>query len=301
VDIWRVKSVTIGEHSKVHSRMADDKDDKNCIGKFDCTSDPATLGSRWERWLKSFEFFADGRGLILDGTTENKTSHRRRALMLHSAGEEVQDIFSTLPDTDTITNYIAAVNALNAYFVPKVNATYARHAFQQLSQRPGETVRQFATRLQQAAKDCAYAADENNQVRDAILSKCTSRYIIQKLLEAGRDLDLTRALEIADQCEEVTSQMAKLSVGGAEGGAEGGAGVVNKIGERRSQDAYGNRGRKPYTPYTKTDKTHVTCYRCGFKGHYGRDPECPAKGKTCTKMSWCKPFFYSMQNQASKH
>ena len=25
------------------------------------------------------------------------------------------------------------------------------------------------------------------------------------------------------------------------------------------------------------------CYRCGLSGHFGRDPQCPAKGKTCRK------------------
>jgi hypothetical protein len=86
-------------------------------------------------------------------------------------------------------------------------------------------------------------------------------------------------------CEhsKVHSRMAKLSAAGAEGDA----GVVNTIGERRSQDAYGSRGRKPST---QSDKKNVTCYRCGFKGHYGRDLECPARGKTCTKCHCANHF-----------
>ena len=37
---------------------------KGGIKNFDCYSDPTTLGTRWTRWLTSFEFFADGKGLI---------------------------------------------------------------------------------------------------------------------------------------------------------------------------------------------------------------------------------------------
>ena len=64
---------------------------KTGIGPFDCHRDPATVGSRWERWLNSFELFADGIGLIIDGDTTGAVKQRRRALLLHHAGADVQD------------------------------------------------------------------------------------------------------------------------------------------------------------------------------------------------------------------
>ena len=69
--------------------------------------------------------------------------------MLHLAGQDVQDVFSTLPDTGDAADYEEAVDALNAYFIPHVNTALARFAFQKLHQKPGETVQQFATRLRQ--------------------------------------------------------------------------------------------------------------------------------------------------------
>lgn len=51
----------------------------NAIPKFDCHSDPATLGPRWKRWLTSFELFADGKGLIITEGTNAVTKQRRRA------------------------------------------------------------------------------------------------------------------------------------------------------------------------------------------------------------------------------
>lgn len=157
--------------------------EKSGIQNFECFSDPATLGPRWTRWLKSFELFADGKGLIITEDVTDATKQRRRALLLHFAGPYVQDIFSTLENTGEVTDYDAAVTALNSYFVPQVNAAFTRQAFHKLNQKTGETIQQFATRLRQAAKDCGFQADSDNQIRDAILSKCTSDYVRRKLLE----------------------------------------------------------------------------------------------------------------------
>ena len=106
-----------------------EKGASNAIPKFDCHSDPATLGPRWKRWLTSFELFADGKGLIITETTNANTRQQRRAMLLHLAGPDVQEIFSTLADTGEATDYAAAVTALNGYFLPKANAAFARQKF----------------------------------------------------------------------------------------------------------------------------------------------------------------------------
>lgn len=46
------------------------------VPKFDCYSDPATLGPRWTRWLNAFELFADGKGLILTDDASDSTKQR---------------------------------------------------------------------------------------------------------------------------------------------------------------------------------------------------------------------------------
>ena len=85
--------------------------DKNYVGVFNCRDEPATLGTRWTRWLASFELFADSRGLIMTpGDYTNR--QQRRAQLLHFAGPDVQDIFLTLPNTGTVRDYDAVVTAL---------------------------------------------------------------------------------------------------------------------------------------------------------------------------------------------
>ena len=243
--------------------------EKNVLPRFDCFSDPATIGPRWTRWLNSFELYADGKGLIVGETTAAATKQRRRALLLHLAGPDVQEKFTTLTETGDATDYNRAVEALNAYFVPQVNSAFARQTFHQISQKPGETVQQFATRLKKAAKDCDFGTDVDNQIRDAVLNKCTSTYIKRKLLEEGQGLNLKRTLEVAAQCEKIETQLAVLSVKGEESES------INRVNERANNLNINTRG--------KPQEKDKTCYRCGLMGHFGRDPQCPAKGKTCRK------------------
>ena len=239
----------------------------NAIPKFDCHSDPATLGPRWTRWLTSFELFADGKGLIITEDANATTRQRRRAMLLHLAGPDVQEIFSTLPDIGEATDYAATVTALNGYFLPKVNAAFARQKFHRLQQKEGETVLQFVTRLRKEGKDCTFGADFDNQIRDAVLCKCRSDYVRRKLLEERAELTLARTLEIAEQCESVDRQMSHLSVSGP---SKEDANRVYETPER----PHGKQNRK---------KNRIQCYRCGSSGHLGRDPKCPASGQTCRK------------------
>ena len=66
-----------------------DDNESNHVKTFDCHGDQNTLGLRWKRWLAAFELFADGKSLILNEDNANNR-HRRRSLMLHLAGPDVQ-------------------------------------------------------------------------------------------------------------------------------------------------------------------------------------------------------------------
>ena len=58
---------------------------------FDPDSETATVSQRWKNWKSRFENF-----LVANNITNNT---RKRALLLHHAGERVCDIFETLEDT----------------------------------------------------------------------------------------------------------------------------------------------------------------------------------------------------------
>ena len=171
----------------------------------------------------------------------------------------MQEIFTTLTENGDATNYARAVEALNAYFVPQVNSAFARQTFHRITQNPGETVQQFVTRLRKAAKDCDFGTDTDNQIRDAVLNKCTSTYIKRKLLEEGQGLNLTRTLVVVAKCQKIETQLATLSVKGKESES------INKVKERGNNPSTNTRGR-----FQGRDKI---CYRCGLLGHFRRDPQ----------------------------
>lgn len=95
---------------------------------------------RWTPILTLFELFADGKGLIVEDKPIAILQCRRHA------GPDVQDIFSTLPDTGDAANYETPILPLN-YFVPSVNTAFEQQSFHALSQKQGETVQQFMARL----------------------------------------------------------------------------------------------------------------------------------------------------------
>ena len=250
-------------------------DDLTSVKPFDPHGEPSSVGRRWQRWLKSFSVYADSKGLLIQvDKADNKI--QRRALLLHSAGEAVQEIFETLPDTGEAKDYEKAVKALNDYFIPKVNSTYQNHLFRSMEQEDGETVAQFVTRLRHVVKDCDYGDQADNQIRDQVLQRCKSHELRKKLLEKGEHLTLELLLSTAANHERVRSQLENME----------GKKDVNFV--RDKQEDKGKESAKR------------ACYRCGKVGHFGRDPECPAKGKTCHKCGGADHFSPQCKTKTAK-
>ena len=123
---------------------------------------------------------------------------QRRALLLHAAGEAVQEIFETLADTGEAKDYEKAVKASNDYFIPNVNSTYPNHLLCSMEQQDGETVAQFVTRLRQVVKDCDYGEQAQNQIPDQVVQRCKSHELRKKLLEKGAKLTLELLLSTCE-------------------------------------------------------------------------------------------------------
>jgi hypothetical protein len=78
----------------------------NPVGNFDVHGDK--LGQTWQRWHRSFELYATGKVV-----TDEK---QKKALLLHCAGLDVQDIYFTLEEEEGDDEYQKTVKTLKKHF-----------------------------------------------------------------------------------------------------------------------------------------------------------------------------------------
>ena len=219
-----------------------------------------TAAGRWERWLARFDNY-----LVANNVTNDA---RKRAQLLHHAGEEVFDINLALP-TEGGETYEQLKEKLNNYFAPKRNIEYEVYVFRQASQSFEETLDKFYTRLRQLAKNCEFHNAER-EIKSQVIQKCLNIKVREKglnepeislkdLLQFGRSLEATSA-----QAEAMTSHNDIKRED------------VNRVGIKASTGK-----RRQFKP---RDKSHTQkCFRCGGKWPHESREKCPAFGKECAK------------------
>ena len=135
----------------------------------DCTGDITSVGPRWRRWKTAFQFFIDGKGV-----TDPK---QKRALLLHSVGMDVQEVYLTLEEaagSSKEDEYEEAMNILDHHFTPQINVPFERHEFRQMNQKESETIDQFVIRLACQADNCEFGENKKEHIRDQVIDKCKS-------------------------------------------------------------------------------------------------------------------------------
>ena len=163
---------------------------------FDITQDQGALGHCWKKYITRFR-----NQLAAINVQEEK---RQKALLFHYAGEDVNDIFDTLPNT-TVTSdenpVEKAIDALLSYFTPKKNVAYEEYLFRQAKQDPEENITAYYTNLEHLSETCEFA-DADREIKTQIIQHCTSTKLrrkalneaattLQALQEYGKILELT--------------------------------------------------------------------------------------------------------------
>ncbi|XP_064637856.1 uncharacterized protein LOC135494035 [Lineus longissimus] len=260
------------------------------LERFEASGSCTSLAPKWRKWKRNFEVYCAAKAVV--------NMPQKRALLLHCAGPQVQELFDTLVDpgptpaldadgnpvADAANVFQKVVRTLDAHFLPKVNEPFERHLFRGLHQKEDESTDQFVSRLKTQAALCNFA-DQDIDIRDQIIEKCRSIKLKRKLLEQ-KDLTLTRALEIARVQESVNQQMAALAIKSESTPSANWVGEARK-GQGHEEPKFEKNKKRTDNRKSKTSSGAKTgaCYRCGREGYYGRDPTCPAKGKTCSKCS----------------
>ena len=233
---------------------------------FDPKGDATTLSSRWKKWRRAFHLYVTSKG-VTDGA-------QKVALLLHTGGLELQEIYYTLVADDVVQTFDAALKTLDDYFVPKSHAPYERLMFRRLEQAHGENVDQFVCRLRQKAASCEFS-DVDEAIRDQLIEKCRDDGLRRKFLEKPGTVTLTELQDVARAYEAVNQKMQSMeSSKSSQVNAVGSRKQDNKA-EKGKQSSRGGRNKKP------NDRGGRRCYRCNGTNHLAQDKNCPAHDKEC--------------------
>lgn len=235
--------------------------------KFDTTG--SNLSVEWARWIAKLENL-----FVAMNITAPK---RQKALMLHLAGDDVMELFSTLTvavpgDNDTV--FTKARDALTGHFQPAENVEYQVYIFRQAKQEKGEKINQFYSRLKSIAASCKFT-DINKEIKTQIIHGCSAHKLrlkalstpdwdLDKLLSNGRAMELSESHAATIERNDLTESINKLS---------------HQKTFRRSKSS-----QKPQRSSYQRPKSSKTCHNCGNQWpHHGGQRNCPAFGKSCTK------------------
>ena len=165
------------------------------LSPLDISGPAHVVSERWRKWRRSFHFYVTGKGL--------RDPPQLRALLLHLAGEAVQDVYESLNLTFSAGEdvYVRTLAELDKQFEVKANQPYERHVFRQMVQQPNETVAQFVTKLKTQAQFCNFQ-DHDDQIRDQLLHAMADMELREKLLETDQ-LTLSIAMENQDNGKQL--------------------------------------------------------------------------------------------------
>ena len=236
---------------------------------FTYRDDELSAGLRWSKYLTKFENLM----VAMDINDEE----RKKALLIHYAGDEVFDLLETVTNDDKET-YEKVKSFLTAYFTPKVNTTYESFRFRKLRQESGESIDQFHIRLATQAQRCGFH-DKEREILTQIIEGTSSSKLRRKALR--ENLTLTQLL-FDGRNDELTSKQAndfeKLETN-----------MIRTHKSRSKSKTDVNPRKKNPTPTKHPQKIvkgaqsynsrSTTCRYCG--GNFPHQKSCPAKGKSC--------------------
>ena len=231
--------------------------------------------ARWTRWLTRFNTY-----LTAMDITDTK---RQRALLLLLVGEEVHNLFLTLPDIGGDSDFEKAIKALDDHFLPKSNREYEIFKFRSIVQG-SDTIDQFYSKLREAATNCEFA-NSDSEIKSQVIQKCRSHKLRENALcnpkmTLSDILKQARTLEFAD----MQSKTMESSIQGASANQQ----AVQTVSVKKSDVCYHCGGTWPHRGKCPAwgkvcPAWGKVCQNCGQKNHFPLSVSCHAKGKICGK------------------
>lgn len=222
-----------------------------CLEEFN-VDDIRNIDRKWELYREEVSLFLQASGITSDA--------QKRAILLHTSGKRVREIFSTLENTGS--TYDEACAALDSHFKPQKNLIYDRWVFRNTKQQKDETTSQFIVRLRKLVETCEYVKPDE-EVRDQFVCGCYEKKLMEKLLRMPK-LTIKEISETGSLYENSKQQAQEIA---SEGKFE-----INKL---KTQQP--NNQQKP----PRRESGPVSCYNCGYPFVPNHKQQCPAKNKPC--------------------
>ncbi|KAK3895908.1 hypothetical protein Pcinc_000408 [Petrolisthes cinctipes] len=248
---------------------------------FSVVADPSSVASRWKKWTQAFTFYLDATGVT--------NAVQKRALFLHIAGQEVQEIFDTF--SGELDTFEKAISALDKYFVPLVNMRYERVLFRQIHQESNEPTDTFVTRLRKLAESCNFH-DSEDAILDQAIEKCASSQLRRKVLQErnitlDKFLQIARAMEAADRHADII-----------EGSSNGRVVQVNYVKHKKSKPHVKDADKGTQNKPVQEKYKGRTCNRTTEHAVTGLTPSNLLMGRRIrNKLDLLKPDYHAHQNQ----
>ena len=231
---------------------------------------------RWPAWKLRFSRFRMAAKLSIE------TEEIQVSTLLYSLGPDADPVFEYqlgLSDADK-RKYAEVVEAFDTYFRPATNVVHERAQFEQLIQRPGQTLEEFVRDLYKGAEFCDFGGEKDNRIRDRIVAHMSNKRVSREIqMKEASEQTLAKALTYARQAEKVEDQVA----------AQGRSAAASSVSEPVSSSAVshrpGNSGRKQPTQQQPNSGARGECLNCDRAHAQGK---CPARGKSCN-VNACGP------------
>ncbi|KAL7648278.1 UNVERIFIED_CONTAM: hypothetical protein RMT77_000184 [Armadillidium vulgare] len=240
----------------------------NAPSPFLLSENEHSIGEHWKKWRAGFQYYLTATGV------ENNA--QQKAMLLHVAGTEVQEVYATMSMSDD-DSYSAILTALDSKFSPKVSIRYERFLFRKALQESNESTDAYVTRLRKLAASCDFN-DIEDSIIDQVIAKCHSSSLRRKLLQEA-NITLDSLLNTARAMEAAEMQASKME-------DKANNFNVSKVKNFQVRETYKKRNDKTNVSNQSTvyKSKKFKCFRCGFKDHNAKETgKCPAFDKICKK------------------